>query len=48
MASKIMAVISYPALRETLHNNGALEVAKFSWKESARKCLNVYNRLLTA
>jgi len=48
IANKIMAVVKYPELRETLHRNGSAEVNKFSWNKSARKCVNVYNRVLRA
>ncbi len=48
IANKIMAVVKYPALRESLHYNGATEVRNFTWKKSAQKCMNVYNRVLRA
>jgi len=48
IASKIMAVVKYPALRESLHYNGSAEVLNFSWKKSAQKCINTYNRVLKA
>ena len=46
IANKIMAVVKYPALRESLHYNGAAEVCNFTWRKSAQKCMNVYNRVL--
>ena len=48
MANKILAVTTYSELRETLHCNGSLELEKFSWAESAEKCLGVYRQVLTA
>jgi len=48
IANKIMAVIKHPELRETLHYNGATEVAKFSWKRSAQKCVSLYRKVLRA
>ena len=48
IANKIMAVIKYPELRQTLHYNGLTEVHKFSWKKSAQKCVNVYHKVLRA
>ena len=48
IANKIMAVVKYPALRESLHYNGAAEVCNFTWRKSAQKCMNVYNRVLRA
>ena len=48
MASKILAVMKYPELRETLRDNGSGEVTKFSWSDSAEKCLNIYQKVLVA
>lgn len=48
MTNKILAVVNYPELRDTLQANGSCEVRKFSWDESARKCLGVYREVLTA
>ncbi|HBH46182.1 MAG: hypothetical protein A2445_05435 [Candidatus Jacksonbacteria bacterium RIFOXYC2_FULL_44_29] len=46
MASKIVAVLRYSELQEGLKENGSREVKKFSWRDAARKCLEVYHRLL--
>ena len=48
IANKIMAVVKYPELRQTLHHNGSTEVHKFSWKRSAQKCVTVYHKVLRA
>lgn len=48
IAGKIMAVVKYPALRDTLHYNGSAEVNNFTWRKSAQKCVNVYNRVMRA
>ena len=48
IANKIMAVVKYPELRQTLHYNGSAEVHKFSWKKSAQKCVNIYHKVLRA
>lgn len=48
MAAKILAVTRYPELGRTLSENGAGEVKKFSWDDSARKCLDIYQRVMTA
>lgn len=48
MANKMLAAARYPELCQTLQDNGAAEVAKFSWVDSAKKCLNIYNRVLAA
>jgi glycosyltransferase involved in cell wall biosynthesis len=46
MANKIVAVLSRPALRETLRQNGSSEAKKFDWTLSARRCLDVYSSAL--
>jgi glycosyltransferase involved in cell wall biosynthesis len=47
MAAKIVAAARYPELHQTLQGNGFAEAQKFSWVESAKKCLAVYQRILT-
>ncbi len=42
MANKIIGVLIRPPLRSTLRENGAIEVRKFNWRDSARKCLDIY------
>ena len=48
MAAKMLAVVKYPALGRCLSENGFDEVRNFSWQESAKKCLSVYNQVLQA
>ncbi len=48
IVNKIIAVVRYPELRETLHYNGSSELHKFSWKRSAQKCVTVYHKVLRA
>lgn len=48
MANKILAAARYPELCQTLQDNGSAEVIKFSWTNSARKCLSVYKQVLSA
>lgn len=48
MASKILAVVNYSELKEELTQNGDWEVRKFSWQESAKKCLGIYEEVLSA
>jgi len=48
MASKMIALLRYGALGDVLSQNGAQEVTKFDWDESARKCVKVYREVLTA
>ena len=45
MAAKMLAVVNYPALGQCLSENGSSEVDKFSWRESAEKCLSVYGEV---
>jgi glycosyltransferase involved in cell wall biosynthesis len=48
MANKIVSVLRYQALRMTLLDQGNYEVKKLKWKDSALKCINVYEQMLTA
>ena len=48
IADKILAACRYSELRQTLQDNGLAEVKKFSWTDSAQKCLNVYRQVLTS
>ena len=46
IANKIVAVLKYPPLQETLANHGNFEVRKLRWKDSAQKCLQIYEGML--
>ncbi|TFG48635.1 MAG: glycosyltransferase family 1 protein [Candidatus Brocadiia bacterium] len=46
MANKIVAVLKYPPLEMTLRNYGNFEVRKLRWKDSAEKCIRIYNETL--
>jgi glycosyltransferase involved in cell wall biosynthesis len=46
MANKILAILEYDSLGQTLRHNGTHEVKKSSWHQSAQKCIEVYNRVL--
>jgi glycosyltransferase involved in cell wall biosynthesis len=48
IANKIIAVLKYPPLQETLVNYGNFEVRKLRWKDSAEKCLRIYEETLVA
>jgi glycosyltransferase involved in cell wall biosynthesis len=48
IANKIIAVLEYPALQETLANYGNFEVRRLRWEDSARKCANIYQEALAA
>jgi glycosyltransferase involved in cell wall biosynthesis len=46
LASKILAVLLYPPLKETLSSRGREEVQQLSWRESAWRCIGVYRELV--
>ena len=46
LANKIIAVLKYRPLRITLRNYGNFEVRKLRWKESAQKCVRIYEDML--
>ena len=46
MANKIAAVLRYPPLQMTLRSHGNFEVRRLRWKDAARHCLSIYERLL--
>ncbi|MEK7172813.1 MAG: glycosyltransferase family 4 protein, partial [Patescibacteria group bacterium] len=46
MAAKILAVLQYPTLHQTLSRNGQTEVQNITWDNSAKTCLDVYNSVL--
>ncbi len=46
MANKIVAVLRHPPLRATLREHGSFEVRRFNWKDSARKCNEIYEAVV--
>ena len=48
IANKITAVLKYPPLGITLRDYGNFEARKLRWKDSAQKCLRIYEESLTA
>ena len=46
MANKIIAVLKYPPLQMTLREHGNFEVRKLKWKDSALKCIQVYEDVM--
>ena len=46
IANKMIAALKYKALHQSLKEHGSLEVGKFNWDEPARKCIDIYNKLL--
>jgi len=45
MANKIIAVLKYEPLHESLKENAYLELKKFDWTKAAAKVIDVYHRL---
>ncbi len=45
MANKILAVLRHPPLQRVLREHGTGEIRKFSWKDSAARCKQVYETL---
>jgi len=43
-----VAVLRHPPLQSTLREHGNFEVRKFSWNDSAEKCVNVYKEAIGA
>ena len=48
IANKIVAVLKYPPLEMTLRNHGNFEVRKLRWKDSAQKCIRIYEETLVS
>ena len=48
IANKIVAVLRYAPLKITLQNHGYFEARKLRWKDSAEKCLKIYEDTLVA
>ncbi|MBI4451823.1 glycosyltransferase family 4 protein [Candidatus Woesearchaeota archaeon] len=46
MSSKIIALLRYRPLHETLKESGYSEVKKFNWDVPAEKCMRIYNKLI--
>mgnify|MGYP003132853251 CR=1 FL=1 len=48
MANKIVAVLRYPPLGETLREHGRFELRGLNWDGAAEKCVKVYGRAIAA
>ncbi len=48
MANKIVAVLRYPPLGQTLREHGRFELRGLTWDGAAEKCVKVYGRALAA
>ena len=47
MANKILAVLNYPELSETLREEGLSEIKGFSWNQPAKKCMDIYEKAVS-
>ena len=47
MANKILAVLNYRPLKESLVDGGLDEIKGFSWDHPARKCMDSYRKAIT-
>ncbi len=46
LASKILSVLAFPPLRETLSERGRADAQRLSWRDSAARCVAVYRELV--
>jgi glycogen synthase len=46
LANKIVGVLRYKELSGTMTEEGLRELERITWDSSAKKCINIYNRLL--
>ncbi len=46
IANKIVALLRYEKLHDTLKKHGSLEVKRINWMNSAKKCVDIYDSLL--
>ncbi len=47
MANKIIAVLKYPPLSQTLQEHGAFEVRRLTWDGAAERCEQVYRAVMS-
>lgn len=45
MANQVVSVLNYPALRETLSQNGRHQVSSMTWEKPAKDCIHLYQTL---
>ncbi len=48
IANKVVAVLKYPPLEMTLRSHGNFEVRRLRWKDSAAKCVKIYEQTMVA
>lgn len=44
MVNKMIGVLKYEALSNTLKDHGSVEIKKFNWNEPAKKCIEIYRK----
>jgi glycosyltransferase involved in cell wall biosynthesis len=47
LVDKILGVLRHEELKSTLKHHGSLEIKKFNWNEPAKKCIDIYNQILS-
>ena len=47
LAQKMLSVIKYKELAQTLEEEAGREVKKFSWDDNAKKCQEIYLKVLS-
>lgn len=47
LANKMLAVLKHRSLQDVLRENGRQEIKKFSWDDSARSCVKIYQEVLS-
>ena len=47
MANKMLAVLKYPCLKDSLTENGRQEIMNITWDTPAQKCINIYNSVMS-
>jgi glycogen synthase len=45
MANKVLAVLNYPCLKESLAHNGQLQVSKMNWSKPTSRCVDIYQQV---
>lgn len=48
MANKILAVLRHPPLQRVLREHGQIELRKLSWKDSATRCRELYEKAVSS
>ncbi len=48
MASKILSVVEHRELKECLLENGTKNLSRFSWRNSAKKCIEIYKNIINS